>query len=98
MYLLHPDTGHLGIFVSAQVARLQHRAILEQVDEFETLKPGLYEMKILSPTEDAHLPERQYSVAFEERRVEDIRFDYPREAFEKAGEVSDWNEALYRIS
>ena len=96
VYLLHPDTGHLGIFVSAQVARLQHRAILEHVDEIEALKPGLYEMKILNPTGDPDPRARQYSVAFEERRVEDIRFDYPREAFESAGKVSDWNEAVYR--
>ncbi|WP_276202605.1 DUF3141 domain-containing protein [Marinobacterium rhizophilum] len=39
VYLLNPHVGHLGIFVSAMVARLEHRAILESVGEFESLQP-----------------------------------------------------------
>jgi hypothetical protein len=49
VYLLNPHVGHLGIFVSASVARVEHRAILEHVEELEALAPGLYEMKIHSP-------------------------------------------------
>lgn len=78
------------------MARFEHRAILESVDDLEALAPGLYEMKILNPTGDPDCRRPQYAVAFEERRVEDLRFDYPREAFEKVRKVSELNEAFYR--
>ena len=87
VYLINTHVGHLGIFVSASVARLEHRAILESLDRLEKLAPGLYEMKIASGPE--------LSVTFEERKVEDIRFDYPREAFEKVRKVSELNEQIY---
>lgn len=95
VYLLNPHVGHLGIFVSASVARLEHRAILESLGDLETLQPGLYEMKISNPTNDPDCRKPQYSVAFEERKVEDIRFDYPREQFKKVRKVSEFNEQLY---
>ena len=95
VYLINPHVGHLGIFVSASVARLEHRAILESLEELEMLKPGLYEMKISNPTNDPDCRKPQYSVAFEERQVEDIRFDYRRAEFEKVREVSEFNERLY---
>ena len=95
VYLVNPHVGHLGIFVSAKVARLEHRAILESLGDLEALKPGLYEMKINNPTNDPDCHKPQYSVAFEERNVEDIRFDYPREQFEKVHNVSQVNEHLY---
>jgi hypothetical protein len=96
VYLINPHVGHLGIFVSASVARFEHRAILESLGDVEALAPGLYEMKISNPTGDPDCRKPQYSVAFEERRVEDLIFDYPREAFERVREVSEFNEMLYR--
>jgi len=96
VYLTNPHVGHLGIFVSASVARLEHRAILESLEEIEALKAGLYEMKIDNPTghPDCHKP--QYSVRFEERRVEDLQFPQQTEAFEQVRAVSETNEAFYR--
>jgi len=35
-------------------------------------------------------------VKFEPRRVEDIRYEYPKEAFEKVRKLSEFNEAIYR--
>ena len=96
VYLVNPHVGHLGIFVSASVARFEHRAILESLGDVEALAPGLYEMKISNPTGDPDCRKPQYSVSFEERRVEDLVFNYPRKAFEKVRQVSDTNEALYR--
>lgn len=96
VYLINPHVGHLGIFVSASVARFEHRAILESLCDVEALAPGLYEMKISNPTGDPDCRKPQYSVTFEERRVEDLVFDYPRKAFEKVRQVSDANEAFYR--
>lgn len=96
VYLLNSHVGHLGIFVSAGVARLEHRAILESLDDIERLAPGLYEMKIVNPTGDPDCRKPQYSVRFEPRRVEDLRFEYPSKAFERVRDVSEINEEIYK--
>jgi hypothetical protein len=95
VYLINPHIGHLGIFVSAQVARFEHRAILESVDELERLEPGLYEMKIDNPTGDPDCQKDQYKVTFEERQVEDILYDANPEAFDKVRQVSECNTDIY---
>ncbi|HVK54990.1 MAG TPA: DUF3141 domain-containing protein [Burkholderiales bacterium] len=97
VYLLNTHVGHLGIFVSASVARLEHRAILESLDDFGALKPGLYEMKISNPSGDPDCHKPQYAVKFEERRVEEIRFEYSKTSFEKARNVSEFNESVYSV-
>ena len=107
VYLLNPHVGHLGIFVSASVAQHEHRAILENIETFKNLAPGLYEMKLGEPVKsravrgaekpaggDTSLP--RHKVWFEERRIEDLQFNYPRKAFEKVAVVSQWNELAYR--
>jgi len=96
VYLTNPHFGHLGIFVSASVARFEHRAILENLADIEGLSPGLYEMKIDNPTGDPDCERHQYSVRFEPRNVEDLRFESPREAFERVRQVSEFNETFYR--
>ena len=96
VYLTNPHVGHLGIFVSAGVARLEHRAILESLDEIEALAPGLYEMKIDNPSGDIDCHKPVYKVKFETRKVEDLKADYPREAFERVRQMSEINETLYR--
>lgn len=96
VYLLNSRIGHLGIFVSADVARQEHRAILENVGRLEALAPGLYEMKIDRPAPAPSPDERRLAVHFEERRVEQIRYDYPKAEFEKVRMVSESNEALYQ--
>jgi hypothetical protein len=69
VYLTNPHVGHLGIFVSATVARFEHRAILEHLGEIEALEPGLYEMKIDNPTGDPDCERDQYAVRFKPRRI-----------------------------
>jgi Protein of unknown function (DUF3141) len=96
VYLIDPHVGHLGIFVSAGVARFEHRAILDSLKEIEALAPGLYEMKIENPTGDPDCRRPQYSVRFEERDVKALRFDYPREAFERVRKISEINDRLYQ--
>lgn len=96
VYLLNPHVGHLGIFVSGSVAKLEHRAILESLDELSALKPGLYEMKISNPTGDPDCRKPQYKVRFEEREVEQIHYEYPQRSFEKVQAVSEWNEMVYQ--
>jgi hypothetical protein len=96
VYLTNTHVGHLGIFVSAGVARLEHRAILESLTKIEALAPGLYEMKIDNPTGDPDCHRSQYSVRFEERDVKALRFEYPRQAFERVRQLSENNDRLYQ--
>ena len=86
--MTNPHIGHLGIFVSAGIARFEHRAILDSLGKIEALPPGLYEMKIDNPTGDPDCRHDAYTVRFEERRVEDLRFPVDRVAFERVREVS----------
>jgi len=95
VYLLNSKVGHLGIFVSSNVVRFEHRAMLESLGDIERLEPGLYEMRIDNPTGDPDCRRPQYSVSFEPREVSDIRFDYPEHRFERAREVSESNAKLY---
>lgn len=95
VYLINTHVGHLGIFVSSKVARLEHRAILESVGELNDLAPGLYEMRIDNPTGDPDCHKPQFQVHFEERCVEDL--DYPDQApaFDRVRALSEHNVALY---
>lgn len=94
VYLINSHVGHLGIFVSASVAKLEHQAILANLTEISALPPGLYEMKIDDPigSPDAH---KAHSVRFEERRVEDVQFPVDRPAFERVKAVSERLDDLY---
>lgn len=96
VYLTNPHVGHLGLFVSARTARLEHRAILESLEEIEALAPGLYEMKIDNPTGDPDCSKDQYHVRFEEREVKDIPAPQQNKAFEKVRETSRVNQSLYK--
>ena len=96
VYLINSHIGHLGIFVSAGVAKLEHRAILESLGDLDALQPGLYEMKISNPTGDSNCRKPQYTVHFEERQVEQIHYAYPKKSFEKVQRVSEWNELWYK--
>ncbi|MCB4824881.1 DUF3141 domain-containing protein, partial [Roseicella aerolata] len=98
VYLINPHVGHLGIFVSAVVARREHRAILASLAEIEALPPGLYEMRIEDgPSGEVHRAAGKAAIRFEPRAVEDLRFaPPPREAFERVRVVSETGLALYR--
>lgn len=96
VYLTNPHIGHLGIFVSASVARFEHRAILESLDDIAALTPGLYEMKIDNPTGDPDCQRHQYAVRFEPRRIEDFKFTYSARPFERIRDTSEANEQIYR--
>lgn len=98
VYLLNATVGHLGIFVSADVARREHRAILDNLDSLEGLEPGLYEMRILESTGEADCLEPQYRVSFETRRVEDLPKGQSAAAFERVREQSEWADACYRLT
>lgn len=71
VYTIHDNIGHLGIFVSASVANKQHKEIVSTLKTIEAMSPGLYEMIIEEETGEG--VDKRYSIAFEERTIDDIR-------------------------
>jgi pimeloyl-ACP methyl ester carboxylesterase len=99
--LVHESVGHLGIFVSGKVAKKEHTQIVSVLKSIEVLPPGLYAMKIDErTTKDGQV---EYSVEFEERRLEDIvaklnRFERSDEKpFEAVTAISDFNQRAYEL-
>ncbi|MGE8181022.1 DUF3141 domain-containing protein [Pseudomonas mandelii] len=97
VYLRHASIGHLGIFVSGEVARREHRELLGAVDAINELPGGLYEMLIEDLPEHSPTP---YAVRFERRRIADIHGDVqaPRDddrEFALVERASDFNNTLY---
>ncbi len=64
----HSKIGHLGIFVSAKIARKEHKEIIASFDMLYYLPPGLYEMQI---EEDPEEP-GEYAVRYVEKNMDDI--------------------------
>ncbi len=96
VYLLSPTIGHLGIFVSGDVARREHRAILECLDSLEELPPGLYEMRIQESVNNADGVDPQYKVSFERRSVEDLPQASTPAAFERVRDLAQQLDVLYQ--
>lgn len=96
VYLLNRTIGHLGIFVSGEVAKREHQAILECLDSLEDLPPGLYEMRIDESTMNADCTEPQYKIRFERRRVEDLPQASTPAAFERVRDLSEQIDVLYQ--
>ena len=98
--LLHEDVGHLGIFVSGQVARREHAQIVELLREIQQLPPGLYGMGIREkPAKDGSV---EYEVTLVERTLEDLRklqkYDRVDERpFEAVAAISELTERAYEL-
>lgn len=88
-YLLHPDTGHLGIFVSSEVVQREHRAILANLGTLAGLAPGLYEMLV----EDGS--DGRPRAWFERRRIEDLPISGRTIAFAQIRAISEALDAIY---
>lgn len=91
VYLLHQEVGHLGIFVSADVARREHRAILHHAQAIQALPPGLYEMRLTDAASESTAP----GAEFLPRRVEDLPFEPPGPGFERVSQLSNQLDDLY---
>jgi pimeloyl-ACP methyl ester carboxylesterase len=70
LYTLHENVGHLGIFVSSQIAKKQHHEIVSTLAAIEALSPGLYEMTIAEEKGDGL--HKQFQVTFEDRTIPDM--------------------------
>ncbi|TGD98904.1 DUF3141 domain-containing protein [Methylobacterium nonmethylotrophicum] len=99
--LMHESVGHLGIFVSGNVARREHAQIVDLLDYIEHLPPGLYGMTVEDMPQDAEAGGGpRYDVVLRELEVEDLQRlqKYARKdevPFEAVRRVSDLNAAAY---
>lgn len=71
VYMVHEQVGHLGIFVSSQIANKEHSEVASTLKTIEALAPGLYEMTIEDITEKDG--QKHFTVGFAERTLADIR-------------------------
>ena len=97
VYIVHPEIGHLGIFVSSSIAKKEQREIIGSVEMIDYLAPGLYEMVIdKGPSKEW---KNDYTVRFEERSMRDIlALDdsaCDEKPFSIVAMVSEKNDKLY---
>jgi len=104
VYTIHESVGHLGIFVSAGIARKEHREFASNIDLIDLLPPGLYEATFTPRTDSAVNPDLASSdwiMRCEERTLADIRALGGHEPendrmFAAVAQFSAANLALYR--
>jgi hypothetical protein len=103
VYAVHESIGHLGIFVSAQVARKEHREFASNMDLIEVQPPGLYEavLRPKSGEPGEELLEGDHVLRFEPREVGDLAAHGGTSAederrFAAVRRLSEANLALYR--
>jgi pimeloyl-ACP methyl ester carboxylesterase len=104
VYTIHDTIGHLGIFVSAGVARKEHGEFSSNIDMIDVLPPGLYEAVLEAKTENTEgsaFVTGEWVMRCEARTLDDIRALGGNDAaddrrFATAARVSEINLALYR--
>jgi hypothetical protein len=104
VYAIHENIGHLGIFVSGDVARKEHGEFASNIDLIDVLPPGLYQAVMTPKTAEAIHPELvsgEWIVQFERRTLNDLRAivrpDRENERrFATVRRVSEINLGLYR--
>ncbi|WP_367103354.1 DUF3141 domain-containing protein [uncultured Psychrobacter sp.] len=70
IYMIHEQVGHLGIFVSSNIANREHTGIASIMDMIEVLPPGLYELDI--DHIEGKGQEKTFTVDLKRRTFEDL--------------------------
>ena len=102
VYTIHEKVGHLGIFVSGDVARKEHGEFSSNIDLIDTLPPGLYEAVFeRRPVATIDTEHGEWIMRCEARTLDDIRALGGNDAederrFAAVDRVSQANLALYR--
>jgi pimeloyl-ACP methyl ester carboxylesterase len=104
VYTIHESIGHLGIFVSASVAKKEHGEFSSNIDLIDALPPGLYEAVFeekLDSTMNSDLVAGSWVMRCEARTLDNIRALGGNDAaderrFAAAARVSEINLSLYR--
>jgi pimeloyl-ACP methyl ester carboxylesterase/tellurite resistance protein len=96
VYISHSSIGHLGIFVSAKIARKEHKEIIASFDMLDYLPPGLYQMQIEADPDEPG----EYGVTYVEKHTDDILSSddglEDEKAFLAVRKVSEATDTLYR--
>jgi len=100
VYTIHESIGHLGIFVSAGVARKEHDEFASNIDLIDVLPPGLYEA-VLTPRGSDAMTKGDWVMRCEARTLDDIRAlggntVEEERMFEAVARISEVNLAMYR--
>jgi pimeloyl-ACP methyl ester carboxylesterase len=103
VYSLHPNVGHLGVFVSGKVATKQYQEFVQCMDLVDLLPPGLYEAVITEAdvgADAAHLINGRYLLSLERRSLDDVRAIVQPSAtddrrFETVARLSEVTQGLY---
>src|SRR3954451_19565889 len=102
VYCPHEKAGHLGLFVSAGVARRKTSELASALDLIDTLPPGLYEAVIQDTQPEMpglEYVEGRFLIQFVPRTIEDVlALDDGRRderAFEVVERVSRINQGVY---
>jgi len=104
VYAVHESVGHLGIFVSASVAKKEHDEFASNIDLIDVLPPGLYEAVMIPKATVGAMTDfigGDYLVRFEARTLADIRAlgsnsDDDERKFAAVARLSQINLGLYR--
>ncbi|GAU81176.1 DUF3141 domain-containing protein [Bosea sp. BIWAKO-01] len=104
VYSIHPQAGHLGVFVSSSVAKKEHTELTENMDLIDILPPGLWQAVITprEPGQDyADLVTGNNILRFEARSLDDIRALGLNTAeddrrFATVAKVSEINASFYK--
>ena len=104
IYTMHQTIGHLGIFVSGNVATKEHGELVSAMELIDVMPPGLYEAVITDvneTTENRELVQGQYLFRLEARTLNHIRElggndSADDQRFATAARVSEINLGLYR--
>ena len=104
VYTVHELIGHLGIFVSAGVAKKEHGEFSSNIDLIDTLPPGLYEAifeEKSDGTSGGDLVSGKWVMRCEARTLDDIAAMGGNDAeddrrFAAAARLSEVNLNLYR--
>jgi pimeloyl-ACP methyl ester carboxylesterase len=98
--LMHKSIGHLGLFVSGEVARKEHSEIAKLLEYIDTLRPGLYSMHIRD--KDSTTGKPQYEIKLKEHRLEDLKLRYidgraDEKPFKAVKAISELNRKAYAL-
>ncbi|WP_448666754.1 DUF3141 domain-containing protein [Pseudoxanthomonas mexicana] len=103
VYATHDSIGHLGIFVSSNVGRKEHRKLASNIDLIDMLPAGVFQAVVgdAPPGMEGELADDPFLLSIRGRSVEDVRaIVQPDTASERrfaaAARVSEINLALYR--
>lgn len=100
IYTTHDSIGHLGIFVSGNVGRKEHREFTTNIDIIDLLPTGIYRAEVADRPASEPIDD-EYLMTIRRSSVEDVRAivkpDPQNERrFAASARVSQINLALYR--